>query len=94
MRAMDFMKDFFGAREENSGEDFLQRGGGDGDGAGDIEDQKEFVKKNTEQMRRREKDLMDDDFLPSILTGDRKGSGNAGGKIKVGAGRNVNSKKR
>jgi len=59
-----------------------------------AEDQKEYLQKSTEQQRTRQKDLMDDDFLPSILTGDRRGQGNGSGKIKVGAGRNVNSKKR
>lgn len=59
-----------------------------------AEDQKEYLQKNTEQQRIRQKDLMDDDFLPSILTGDRRGQGGGAGKIKVGAGRNVNSKKR
>ncbi|KAH7033605.1 Nin one binding Zn-ribbon like-domain-containing protein [Microdochium trichocladiopsis] len=38
-----------------------------------AEDQKEYVQKSTEQQRQRVKDLMDDDFLPSILTGDRRG---------------------
>ena len=37
------------------------------------------------------KDLMDEDYLPSILTGDR---GRAGGRPEIGAGRNVNAKKR
>jgi RNA-binding protein NOB1 len=34
---------------------------------------------------------MDENYLPGILTGDR---GRAGGRVKVGAGKNVNSKKR
>ncbi|KAJ1329765.1 RNA-binding protein NOB1 [Microdochium nivale] len=59
-----------------------------------AEDQKEYLQKTTEQQRSRQKDLMDDDFLPSILTGDRRGQGGGQGKLKVGAGRNVNSKKR
>ncbi|KAI0099551.1 D-site 20S pre-rRNA nuclease [Hypoxylon sp. NC0597] len=57
-----------------------------------AEDQKEYIKKSTEQKKARQRDLMDEDYLPSILTGDR--SGGASGRIKVGAGRNVNSKKR
>ncbi|OTA67995.1 D-site 20S pre-rRNA nuclease [Hypoxylon sp. EC38] len=57
-----------------------------------AEDQKEYIKKSTEQKKARQRDLMDEDYLPSILTGDRSGGGS--GRIKVGAGRNVNSKKR
>ncbi|KAI1135628.1 D-site 20S pre-rRNA nuclease [Hypoxylon sp. FL0543] len=57
-----------------------------------AEDQKEYIKKSTEQKRVRTKDLMDEDYLPGILTGDR--GGGASGRIKVGAGRNVNSRKR
>ena len=56
-----------------------------------AEDQKEYVRAMSGQNRRKEKNLMDDDYLPSILTGDR---GRAGGRPKVGAGRTVNSKKR
>lgn len=72
----------------------LVNGGGKGGwGQGLIlaEDQKEYVHAMTGQRRRKEKNLMDEDYLPSILTGDR---GGGGGKPKVGAGRNVNSKKR
>ncbi|UKZ93303.1 uncharacterized protein TrAFT101_008223 [Trichoderma asperellum] len=56
-----------------------------------AEDQKEHTKALDEQRRQRKKDLMDDDFLPGLLTGHRSG---AGGKIKVGAGRNVNSRRK
>ena len=59
-----------------------------------AEDQKEYVRKR-EEIRKRDKaarDLLDEDFLPAILSGDRKGGGP--GRIKVGAGRNVNSRKR
>ncbi len=71
-----------------------------------AEDQKEYVKKTDEQRRMtasmERRDLMDEDYLPRILSGDRKGAGGGGGggggggagRIKVGAGRNVNSKKR
>ena len=57
-----------------------------------AEDQKEYVKavQTEERQRRRERDLMDDDFLPGILSGNRPSSG----RVKVGAGRNVNSRKR
>lgn len=56
-----------------------------------AEDQKEHSKALDEQRRQRKKDLMDDDFLPGLLTGHRS---SAGGKIKVGAGRNVNSRRK
>ncbi|KAM7204742.1 RNA-binding protein NOB1 [Naviculisporaceae sp. PSN 640] len=56
-----------------------------------AEDQKEYTRKVEEEKRTRYRDLMDEDYLPSILSGARN-QGN--GKIKVGAGRNVNSKKR
>ena len=71
------------------------QGGGKGGWGRDLilaEDQKEYVKQ-VEQGRREQKarDLMDDDYLPGILTGER---GRAGGRPKVGAGKNVNSRKR
>ncbi|EAU31184.1 conserved hypothetical protein [Aspergillus terreus NIH2624] len=58
-----------------------------------AEDQKEYTRAVTEENRRqrKERDLMDEDYLPSILTGERNRNG---GRIKVGAGRNVNSRKR
>ncbi|KAK4219778.1 RNA-binding protein NOB1 [Rhypophila decipiens] len=56
-----------------------------------AEDQKEYSRKMEEEKRTRYRDLMDDDYLPSILSGARS-QGN--GRIKVGAGRNVNAKKR
>ncbi|KAL2370413.1 UPF0271 protein [Blastomyces gilchristii SLH14081] len=58
-----------------------------------TEDQKEYVRAVAEEGRRtkKERDLMDDDFLPGIVTGERlKG----GGRVMVGAGRAVNSRKR
>lgn len=69
-------------------------GGGKGNwGSGLIlaEDQKEYVNAITTEKRRKEKDLMDEDYLPNILSGDRRGPQ---GRPKVGAGRNVNAKKR
>ncbi|KAE8449604.1 hypothetical protein EG329_007934 [Mollisiaceae sp. DMI_Dod_QoI] len=72
----------------------LVSGGGQGGwGQGLIlaEDQKEYVQAMTGARRKKEKDLMDEDYLPSILSGDR---GSGLGKPKVGAGRNVNSRKR
>ena len=65
--------------------------GGWGQGLVLAEDQKEYIRAMTSGGRRKDKDLMDEDFLPSILTGDRN---RAGGRPKVGAGRNVNAKKR
>lgn len=56
-----------------------------------AEDQKEYTRAVTEEKRAKYRDLMDEDYLPGILTGDRMRSG---GKPKVGAGRTVNSKKR
>lgn len=70
------------------------KGGGKGGWGNELilaEDQKEYMKALTTDKRTKERNLMDEDYLPSILTGDR---GRAGGRIKVGAGRNVNSKKR
>lgn len=70
------------------------QGGGKGGWGRDLilaEDQKEYVKQMTEEKRRGTRDLMDEDYLPGILTGDR---GRAGGRPKVGAGKNANSRKR
>lgn len=77
-----------------SGKVGMGRGGGKG-GWGQAliltEDQKEYVRAMQGENRRKERDMMDEDYLPGILTGDR---GKAGGRPKIGAGRNVNSKKR
>ncbi|KAF2166366.1 hypothetical protein M409DRAFT_23557 [Zasmidium cellare ATCC 36951] len=70
------------------------RGGGKGGWGNDLilaEDQKEYQSAAREEKRQKERSLMDEDYLPSILTGDRS---RAGGRIRVGAGRGVNSKKR
>lgn len=57
-----------------------------------AEDQKEYMRANEEQKRAaRKRDLMDQDYIPGLLSGDRAG-GN--GRIRVGAGRGVNSKKK
>jgi RNA-binding protein NOB1 len=56
-----------------------------------AEDQKEYVQALTTGRRKKERDLMDEDYLPGILSGDR---GRAGGRPKVGAGKTVNSRKR
>lgn len=67
-------------------------GGQRGWGSGLIlaEDQKEYQRVVKGNNRRREKDLMDEDILPGILTGERKVSDT----VQVGAGRGVNSRKR
>ncbi|KAG9193189.1 hypothetical protein G6011_03224 [Alternaria panax] len=70
------------------------QGGGKGGWGRDLilaEDQKEYTRRAEEDKRTRTRDLMDENYLPGILTGDR---GRAGGRVKVGAGKNVNSKKR
>ena len=70
------------------------KGGGKGGWGQELilaEDQKEYLQALTGQRRGKERDLMDDDYLPGILTGER---GRAGGRPKVGAGKNVNSRKR
>jgi RNA-binding protein NOB1 len=56
-----------------------------------AEDQKEYQRATTQERRQKERSLMDEDYLPSILTGDRH---RTSGRPRVGAGRNVNSKKR
>lgn len=56
-----------------------------------VEDQKEYIRAVTVHSRRKELDLMDEDHLPGILSGDR---GKSGGRPKIGAGRNVNSRKK
>ncbi|KAK6373305.1 20S-pre-rRNA D-site endonuclease nob1 [Exophiala oligosperma] len=71
-----------------------RQGGGQGGWGGDLilaEDQKEYIRAMSTMKRTKEKDLMDQDTLPSILTGDR---GQNTGRIRVGGGRNINSRKR
>ena len=70
------------------------KGGGKGGWGQSLilaEDQKEYLRATGGPGRKKATDLMDDDYLPSILTGDR---GRAGGRPKIGGGRNINSKKR
>ncbi|KAF3920990.1 hypothetical protein ABW20_dc0105447 [Dactylellina cionopaga] len=55
------------------------------------EDQKEYEKAWKESKRIKERDLMDRDYLPGLLTGERLGHG---GNPKVGAGRSVNASRR
>lgn len=71
-------------------------GGGKGGWGRDLvlaEDQKEHIRAKTDSRRQngQNKDLMDEDHLPSILTGERNGGG---GRIRIGAGRNINARKR
>ena len=69
-------------------------GGGQGGWGRDLilaEDQKEYQRQVDQEERTRTRDLMDEDHLPAILTGDR---GRAGGRPKVGAGKTVNSRKK
>ena len=56
-----------------------------------AEDQKEYIRAMTTGGGKKEKDLMDKDYLPAILTGERNRSG---GRTRVGAGRNINARKR
>ncbi|KAL1593785.1 20S-pre-rRNA D-site endonuclease nob1 [Paraconiothyrium brasiliense] len=70
------------------------QGGGKGGWGRDLvlsEDQKEFQRQNAERKRMGVKDPMDQDYLPDILTGNRS---KHDGRPKVGAGRDVNSRKR
>lgn len=70
------------------------KGGGKGGWGNELiltEDQKEYQRALTQEKKQVQRDLMDEDYLPSILSGDRA---RTGGRIKVGAGRNVNSRKR
>lgn len=70
------------------------KGGGKGGWGQELilaEDQKEYLRAMNGQNRKSDLDLMDEDYLPGILTGDRRRSS---GRPKVGGGRNVNSKKR
>ena len=64
--------------------------GGWGQGLLLAEDQKEYTRA-VQQRSKKERNLMDDDFLPSILSVERS---RPGGRPKIGAGRNVNSRKR
>ena len=73
-------------------------GGKDGWGKDLIlaEDQKEYVRAVRDRDRERRKnehDLLDQDFLPGIMGGDRSHTSSAS-KIQIGAGRSVNSRKR
>ncbi|PKS07246.1 hypothetical protein jhhlp_005848 [Lomentospora prolificans] len=78
----------------SSGKTSKVRGGGrNGWGQSLIlaEDQKEYVRAKDNMKRTRQRDLMDQDYLPGILTGERT---NSNDKVRVGAGRSVNSRKK
>lgn len=70
------------------------KGGGKGGWGQELilaEDQREYLRAMNEQGKRKDPDLMSENALPGILTGER---GRVGGRPKIGGGRNVNSKKR
>ena len=70
------------------------RGGGKGGWGHELilaEDQKEYVRAINEQHRSKDTTLLDNDSLPGFITNERK---RVGGRIKIGAGRDINSKKR
>ncbi|KAM0795720.1 Nin one binding Zn-ribbon like-domain-containing protein [Usnea florida] len=70
------------------------KGGGKGGWGQELilaEDQKEYLRAVDGRGKKKETDLMDEDYLPSILTGNRA---KVGGRPKIGAGRNVNSRRR
>ena len=70
-----------------------ESGGGKGGWGQNLilaEDQKEYVRAIATEKRRKERDLLDDDYLPGILTGERMSQG---GRPKIGAGKTVNSRK-
>lgn len=48
------------------------------------EDQKEYEREVVRGERRKERDLLDPDYLPGILTGERR---DAGGRPRIGYGR-------
>ncbi|RVX70393.1 hypothetical protein B0A52_05892 [Exophiala mesophila] len=71
-----------------------RQGGGQGGWGNDLilaEDQKEYIRAMSTMKRTKEKDLMDQDTLPSILTGNRD---HGAGRIRIGGGKNINSRKR
>ncbi|EXJ93460.1 UPF0271 protein [Capronia coronata CBS 617.96] len=71
-----------------------RQGGGQGGWGNELvlaEDQKEYIRAMSTMKRTKERDLMDEDILPNILTGNR---GQTSGRPRVGGGRNINSRKR
>lgn len=72
----------------------MSKGGGKGGWGQELilaEDQKEYVHALQRQSRSKKSDLMDQEYLPGILTGQR---GREEERITIGGGRNINAKKR
>lgn len=72
----------------------MGKGGGKGGWGQELilaEDQKEYLRAISGQRKKKDMDLMSEDSLPGILTGERV---RFGSRPKIGGGRNVNSKKR
>ncbi|RKF58962.1 20S-pre-rRNA D-site endonuclease nob1 [Erysiphe neolycopersici] len=59
-----------------------------------AEDQKEYVNALGIERRAKMRDLLDDDFSPGLLSGIRGERRNHGNRPNIGAGRNINSRKR
>lgn len=59
-----------------------------------AEDQKEYVNALGIERRAKKRDLIDDDILPGLLSGIRGERGRRGNRPNIGAGRNINSRKR
>ena len=77
-----------------NGKSGTSKGGGKGGWGQELilaEDQKEYLKAMQGNNRKKERSLMDEDYLPGILTGER---GRTGGRPRIGGGRNINSKRR
>ncbi|KAH6691253.1 20S-pre-rRNA D-site endonuclease NOB1 [Plectosphaerella plurivora] len=55
-----------------------------------AEDQKEYERAMGQKQRERKQDIMDEDYLPSLLTGERT---QTNGKVRLGPGRGVNGRK-
>lgn len=90
--------DRFSIPKPVSGSAHGKKGVGKGGGKGGwgqelilVEDQKEYVHALRRQSRSKKSDLMDQDYLPGLLTGQR---GRERERITIGGGRNVNAKKR
>lgn len=69
------------------------KGGGKGGWGQELilaEDQKEYQRAVNRSNGKKETGLMDEDYPPGILRGERR---RVGGRPKIGAGRNVNSKR-
>jgi RNA-binding protein NOB1 len=77
-----------------NGKPGASKGGGKGGWGQELilaEDQKEYVRARRGQSHTKKLDLMDQDYLPGILTGQR---GREGDRVMIGGGRNINARKR